>query len=120
MRISDWSSDVCSSDLTAPGDAARASGNAQAAAAAVERPAPDLRRPVRGHGRTHRRHRQAGVGMAELRKEPRLMSEGQGLRACSYHLVGVAAVTMPRGPCPQIVWSAGEADRKRNRQNYST
>src|SRR3546814_1217937 len=37
MRISDWSSDVCSSDLTRPGSCQRARGTAAKRAAAADR-----------------------------------------------------------------------------------
>src|SRR3546814_18065419 len=104
MRISDWSSDVCSSDLTPrdPPCPARDGWNPRLAAmqqlshSAVE-PELDTRRPrrrtqrsggggdERGHGRRKRRRPHCGgqIGRASCRE-----------RECQYGLVSVAAVSL--------------------------
>src|SRR3546814_4774246 len=95
MRISDWSSDVCSSDLGADADPI---GLGLVAAGVVDlalRHQP-LRRHQRGHGgvvagiaacalgdRDRAEHRQQAIGSASCRE-----------RVCQYVLVSVVAVSI--------------------------
>src|SRR3546814_18070347 len=67
MRISDWSSDVCSSDLGRPGDA----GGEIVAEAAIGRNAGGLRLPHRlavlgPHRLGHHHQREVAAGLLEL------------------------------------------------------
>src|SRR3546814_10337381 len=72
MRISDWSSDVCSSDLIAPASR-RCSGSV--------RPSPA--RSVRRHGGSSASHRSDGSGDRRSRSEEHT-SELQSLMRISY------------------------------------
>src|SRR3546814_7006535 len=56
MRISDWSSDVCSSDLGVAGDHERPTGGGLVVGVAVERAADDHREGDDHHRPDHRQH----------------------------------------------------------------
>src|SRR3546814_3148145 len=97
MRISDWSSDVCSSDLSVEHDAEPAafpgqatSDGARLQAARGRRPAwhrvPDRRTPAQGPSglRQHSRQRVLGAGGVGAARSEEHTSELQSLMRSSY------------------------------------
>src|SRR3546814_11889216 len=84
MRISDWSSDVCSSDLDAPDEVERGLAEARIAVAGEERLALGPARKVDVHARA-------------VVASNRLRHEGRGLS------VGVGDHEIGRAPCSETV-----------------
>src|SRR3546814_9707424 len=76
MRISDWSSDVCSSDLTRGGDRARTGAQYPAPPRTARRRrsrsrAGEAIRPQRAHVQANRDRGRPAVGVAACRSEER-------------------------------------------------
>src|SRR3546814_5515225 len=92
MRISDWSSDVCSSDLSEPGE--------QLVEHAFAQVVGDLAFPVAAFGQRNGVET-AAVRVARLRQESRA-AEQQEERAQVVDLLGIAA-------CKQVGVDAGDA-----------
>src|SRR3546814_10295754 len=123
MRISDWSSDVCSSDLEAVQQGRMAVGNDRAET-------PLLHQPEQGEiavGRDARPERQPALGqpciedtavlhplMQQAKRQPGKIGPIERLRD------GDAVHRAYQPGAPYIQGNGQGVDRKRQRQNYST